>query len=80
MTARMGPAPLWIDQHEGLHEERDKTDDVRIAIALNEAGIEEKFRLHDYLEIVWLADRAGAVQPVVWPMLLHVHDHDCFRA
>ena len=80
MTGRMGQAELWIDQPEGNHEDRDRTDDVRIAIALDEARIEEHFKLYDFLEIVWLADTEGAVQPLIWPMLLHKHDQDCNRA
>ena len=80
MTAKMAPHPLWVDQPEGHHEGRDPTDDIQIAIDLDAARIEEHFKLYDYLEIIWLADQAGAVQPVIWPMNLHVHDQDCGRA
>lgn len=72
---------LWLDQHDMEHDRPDPDpDDIAIARSMLEAEIEEKFFVGDALDIVWLVDDVGAVQPVVWPMRLHRHNQDCFRA
>lgn len=72
---------LWIDQAlKQNRDRRDQMEDVAIAIQLDEARIDEKFRLYDHLDIVWLETASGDIQPLVWPMLLHVHGQDCGRS
>lgn len=71
---------LWIDQAlKQNRDRRDQMEDVAIAIQLDEARIDEKFKLYDHLDIVWLTTSQGRDQALIWPMLLHKHDQDCGR-
>lgn len=72
---------LWLDQHDMEHDRPDPDpDDIAIARDLLEAGVEVQFFIGDALDIVWWVDELGQVQPVVWPLRLHVHGNDCGRA
>lgn len=71
---------LWLDEHEHNFDE-GPVDPDEIAIANNLMPIidEGKLVIHDGLQIVWLVFDDG-VQPLIWPLRLHVHSSDCGRA
>lgn len=43
-------------------------------------GIEFRNNGSDHVEVIYQVATSGRVQPIVWTMRLHVHNHECFRA
>lgn len=72
---------LWLDQHQRDHEDNAiDPDTIAIAREMLDAEIEDKLFVGDALDIIWLVQSKNEVQPIIFPMRLHVHDQDCGRA
>ena len=56
-------------------------DHFAYATAVLEALSEVEFRTDaDEAVVVWMKGYKGELQPVIWPLHLHKHGPDCFRA
>ena len=76
----MSHTDLWIDQHDAEDILRTSPEDITVAQWMLELGDDHQLFVGDGLEVIWLVQSNDEVQPVIFPMRLHVHEQDCGRA
>lgn len=71
----------WFQSVPDLYGRPDPEEGDPEPILKDLTGTGDKLDLSrsDAIELVWVQGRGG-LQPLVWPMMMHVHGQECGRA